>query len=67
MTRKREVISEVEQLRQVERQATSPHPVTRSRRIVGIERAEQRLFVPVAPSSTLLAGEESFITDWADS
>ena len=67
MTRKLEVISVVEQLRQVERQATSPHPVIRSRRIARIEQSERRLFVPVGPSSTLLASEESFITDWADS
>ena len=63
MNQKQEVISEVEQLRR----ATPPHSVTHGRRIARIEQSEQRLFVPVGPSSTLLASEESFITDWADS
>lgn len=67
MIRNREEAKEIEQLRQVERQAAALHLVVPGRQILGFERAEQRLSVPVAPSSTLLASRESFITDWADS
>jgi hypothetical protein len=66
MIRKGEEMNEAEQLQPEGRQAAL-QIVVHGHRIVGIERAEQRLSVPAAPPSTLLAGRESFITDWADS
>ena len=60
-------MKETEQLQVVERQPAAAQLVGPGRRIVEIEEAEQRLSVPFAPFSTLLASRESFITDWADS
>ena len=67
MIRKREEISEVEQLRQGERQPTSGNPVIHNRRTVRLEELEPWFSVPAAPLSAGLAREEGFITDWADS
>jgi len=67
MIRNGEIMNEVEQLRQLERQPASLHLGVRGHRIARTEELEQRLSIPAAPSFALLASGESFITDWADS
>ena len=67
MIQKRHEISEVEQQRQVERQAAPRHLMVRGLRIARTEEREQWPNVPLALSSTLPTSEERFITDWADS
>jgi hypothetical protein len=67
MIRKRERPSEVEQLRQMDRQAASRRLVVRHRQIVRTEELGERLLVPPLPSSGLPTSAVSFITDWVDS
>jgi hypothetical protein len=67
MIRNGEEVNQVKQLQPIGRQAATLQLVVPGCRIAGIGRAQQGLSVSVAPSSTLLASAESFITDWADS